>query len=80
MYQKFKFFSNRVDLELKSLIFECDQKFWANFKRKSYGKQILLKLKLKVKLTYRILVDFEWKNSKKQFKNQNSYIFFNHLA
>jgi hypothetical protein len=64
MCQKCPFFSERVDFELKSLIFEFDQKFWGNFKRKSYDQQILLKLKLKVKLTYRLfVVGFEWKNS-----------------
>jgi hypothetical protein len=66
---------------LKRLIFECDQKFWKNFKRKVYDQQNLLKLKLKVKLTYQLFVkDFKWKNSQKQFKSQNIYIFFNHLA
>ncbi len=51
IYQKFNYFSDRVDFELKTLIFECDQKFWENFKRKVCDQQILLKLKLIVKLT-----------------------------
>jgi hypothetical protein len=50
-------------------------------KEKSCDQQILLKLKFKVKLTYRLIVeDFKLKNPQKQFKSQNSYIFFNHLA
>jgi hypothetical protein len=44
MCQKCPIFSERVDFELKSLIFEFDQKFWGNFKRKSFDQQILLKL------------------------------------
>jgi hypothetical protein len=64
MNQRFKLFSDRVVLELKSLIFECDQKFWQNFQRKALDQQILLNLKLKVKMIYRLFVeDFKRKNS-----------------
>ncbi len=66
MCQKCPFFSDRADFELKKLIFKCDQEFQENFKRKAYDQQILLKLKLKVKMTYRRFVeDFKWKNSQK---------------
>jgi hypothetical protein len=78
IYQKFKFFSDRVDFELN---FWMRSKILGIFKKKSILSQIWLKLKLKLKLTYRLFVEnFKCKNSQKQFKSQNIYIFFNHSA
>jgi hypothetical protein len=39
------------------------------FKKKVYDQQFLSKLKLKVKMTFRLFVeDLKWKNCQKQFK------------
>ncbi len=41
MDQKFNFFLDKVDFEIKKfLIFECDQKLMENFKREIYDQQI----------------------------------------